>query len=361
MSSSANTQLVISKAHSLGFTHVGIASADADLSADYGRYQAFLRDGLHGDMAYLAQQPEARAGVSGEAILPGARSVICVAARYDRPDSEPQDPPMARHLARYARGRDYHNGIRKKLRRLAAYVRTLGAAGEVRARPLCDEEPILERAWASRAGLGFVGKNGLLIVPGVGSFVLLGEVVTSLALSADDAVGLPGASRCGSCTLCLDACPTQAFRAPYVLDARKCIAYLTIEKRGALEGMAELEGVGEHVFGCDVCQEVCPFNAGHRKEVPISNMFKPERWPGIDLLGLLELAEQEWLDLVLGSPLRRATWPGFIRNVALVLGNKGERTALPALGRVAAQHPAPEVRAAAAWAIQRIQGSGQGQ
>jgi len=349
-----NAQLVTAKAHALGFTHVGIAPADADLAVDYARYRAFLAEGLHGQMNYLAELPEARARVDGEAILPGARSVICVATRYDRPESEAYDPPLAQRIARYARGRDYHNGIRKKLRRLAAFVRTLGAPGEVSARPLCDEEPILERAWASRAGLGFVGKNGLLIVPGAGSFVLLGEVVTTLTLAASEGQGVPSPSRCGSCTLCLDACPTQAFSAPFVLDARKCIAYLTIEKRGAIGNATEMEGVGAHVFGCDVCQEVCPFNAGHRKEVPISGMFKPERWGGKDLLGLLELTEPQWLELVLGSPLRRATWAGFVRNVAVVLGNHGDVAAIPGLERLAAGHPTEEVRDAATWALARI-------
>src|SRR5262249_18003347 len=150
-----------------------------------------------------------------------------------------------RMIARYARGRDYHNGVRKKLRRLAAFVRGLGAD----ARPLIDDAPILERAWAARAGLGFVGKNGMGIVPGTGSLLALGEGVTTLALTPDTPID----ERCGTCTRCLDACPTHAFTRPFVLDARRCVSYLTIEKRGAIEDSLR-EGVGEHLFGCDDCQ-----------------------------------------------------------------------------------------------------------
>ncbi|MBX3220048.1 MAG: tRNA epoxyqueuosine(34) reductase QueG [Labilithrix sp.] len=203
----------------------------------------------------MARVAEARRRLDGEHVLPGARTVICLARRYARTAEDgPDVAATAQRIARYARGRDYHNGMRKKLRKLAALTRTLG--DDVRARPLCDEEPVLERAWAARAGLGFVGKNGLLIVPGVGSFVLLGEVVTTLAIEPDP----PIAERCGSCTRCLDACPTSAFEAPFVLDPRRCVAYLTIEHRGAIDD-ALRPGVGAHLFGCDDCQTVCPFNA----------------------------------------------------------------------------------------------------
>ena len=185
-------------------------------------------------MGYLADAREARRRLDTDAILEGARSVICVAERYVRGGAPPGEAGkrgrgwsrVVQAIARYARGHDYHNHLRRRLRKLAAFVRTLGEG--VEARPICDDAPVLERAWAARAGLGFVGKNGLLIAPGVGSFVLLGEVVTTLALLPDT----PMAERCGSCTLCLDACPTGAFDAPFVLDPRRCISYLTIELRG---------------------------------------------------------------------------------------------------------------------------------
>ncbi|MFO0553254.1 MAG: tRNA epoxyqueuosine(34) reductase QueG [Polyangiaceae bacterium] len=240
---------IVEHARILGFDAVGVARADVELEPEHGRYLGFLERGLHGSMGYLAESPEARRTLASEAILPGARSVICLARRYQRtPAEEASDPPVAQLVARYARGHDYHNHLRKKLRRLAVFVR--GLAAGVEARPLCDEEPILERAWASRAGLGFIGKNGLLIVPGKGSFVLLGEVVTTLALPPDT----PIAERCGACTRCLDACPTQAFDAPFVLDPRRCVAYLTIE--APLEPRAR--SMGEHLFGCDDRQTACP-------------------------------------------------------------------------------------------------------
>src|SRR5450432_3921538 len=196
-------------ARALGFDAVGIARADTPLDADYERYRAFIGEGMHGEMDWLKENGEVRRRVDTDAILAGAKSVVCVASRYARTrEDEASDPETARTIARYARGRDYHNGLRKKLRRLAAFVRRLGTAeAPVHARPLVDDAPVLERAWAARAGLGFVGKNGLLIVPGQGSLVLLGEVVTTLSLAADE----PMTERCGTCTRCLDACPTQAF------------------------------------------------------------------------------------------------------------------------------------------------------
>ena len=202
---------LVAEANRLGFDAVGFARADVPLGADFAHYESFVAHGMHGEMQWLADLPEARKRLDGEHILPGAKTVVCLARRYGRA-ADPDGP-----IARYARGRDYHNGMRKKLRKLAAFARTLGAG--VTARPLCDQEPILERAWAARSGLGFVGKNGLLIVPGAGSFVLLGEVVTTLSLD-DEAYGTPMRERCGTCTRCLDACPTQAFRAPFVLDPR---------------------------------------------------------------------------------------------------------------------------------------------
>ena len=218
-----------------------------------------------------------RERVDTDAILEGAKSVVCVARRYQRaPAEEAKDPPFARLLARYARGRDYHTVTRRKLRQLAAFLRSLGTPdAPVRARPMVDDAPVLERAWAARAGLGFVGKNGLLIVPGQGSFVLLGEVVTSLALTPDAPIG----ERCGACTRCLDACPTGAFPRPFVLDPRRCIAYLTIEHASAIPEPLRA-AIGDHLFGCDDCQTVCPFNHSTRPRLrEATRPFEPHaRW-----------------------------------------------------------------------------------
>jgi epoxyqueuosine reductase len=341
------------KARSLGFDAVGIARADVSLDTDIAHYDAFVAAGMHGEMDWLARHRPARVRADGDEILPGARSVICVARRYRRPpEIESNDSGMARGIARYARGRDYHGFLRRRIRKLAAFVRLL--AEGARARPICDDAPLLERAWAARAGLGFVGKNGLLIVPGVGSFVLLGEVVTTLALEPNEPIG----HRCGACTRCLDACPTRAFAAPFVLDARRCIAYLTIEHKTAVDSSLR-EGVGEHLFGCDDCQTVCPFNGGASTRAPLSasgeSAFAPlEAWSRVRLEEILALDEAVWLALAEGSPLKRAGRASLARNAAIVLGNRGDPAARDALMHAAHTDERVVVREAAAWALDRL-------
>ncbi len=348
-------------AKGLGFEAVGIAHASGGVGADFLRYQAFLGEGMYGEMAWLAREPALRAGVDSEGILAGAKSVICLARRYPNEDASEtagQPAPALPGIARYARGHDYHRFLRRRLRRLATFVRSLGTPEHpVRARPICDEEPVLERAWAARSGLGFVGKNGLLIVPGLGSMVLLGEVITTLELDA----GTRLEERCGTCTRCLDACPTGAFRAPFVLDPRRCISYLTIEQRGPVPPDLR-EAVGAHLFGCDDCQTVCPFNAGAGARSPVDasdgEPFAPlERWARVTLESLLSLDATSWRSLFEGTPLRRVGRAGIARNAAIVLGNRGDRGALPALHTAASEHDDPVVRDAARWAIERIEGA----
>ncbi len=341
------TQSVKDEAGRLGFEIVGIARADVPLADDFARYEAFLDAGYHGDMAYLEADREVRRGLGGSGMLEGARSVVCVARSYKRSEAElASDRGLAPSVARYARGQDYHNGLRKKLRKLAAYVRGLGDG--VAARPLIDDAPILERAWAARAGLGFVGKNGLLIVPGQGSFVLLGEVVTTLELVPDDP--LPG--RCGACTLCLDACPTAAFPSPFVLDARKCIAYLTIEAK-AVAPPALREPIGPHFFGCDVCQDVCPFNQG-RSEGRDLRPFRPQAdLEALTLEDALALDEERFARLKEGSPLGRPGRDGLRRNAAIALGNRGRATDRATLERHRDDGSA-DVREAVRWALAKL-------
>jgi epoxyqueuosine reductase len=345
--------LVRGKARALGFDAVAFARADLPLDEEMRRYESFLDAGMHGEMRYLGEHAEARRSLSTSDILEGARSVVCLARRYPRElehrADEPSDEGLVPNIARYARGQDYHNFLRKKLRRLAAYIRTLPKAdgGKADARPLCDDVPVLERAWAARAGLGFVGKNGMLIVPGQGSFVLLGEVVTTLPLPADD----PLEGRCGSCTLCLDACPTGAFPRPFVLDARRCVAYLTIELRGPIPEPQRV-GVGEHLFGCDECQTVCPFNASPRKGEAVGQRpFEPAA--ALPTTSMADLLDEEACSRILspGSPLLRTGAEGLARNAALVLGNRREIEALPVLLQAAKDHPSPVVREAAGWAV----------
>jgi epoxyqueuosine reductase len=358
-------------ATSLGFDAVAIARAGPGITIDrdFARYEAFLRDGMHGEMDWLARSTVARSRLDGDEILAGARSVVCVARRYPK-DAENGD--ASRTIARYARGHDYHRFLRRRVRRLAAFLRSLGTPeAPVRARPLIDEKPVLERAWAARAGLGFIGKNGMLIVPGLGSMVLLGEVVTTLDLecrtlerseradSNKEAEGTPMSERCGACTRCLDACPTSAFPQPFVLDARRCVSYLTIEHPGPIPEELR-EGVGDHLFGCDDCQTVCPFNAGEGARAEVSTAdgdpFAPlERWSTLKLQDLLTHDRAASDSATEGSPLRRAGRARLARNAAIVLGNRGRADALAALEHAATHHDAAVVREAAAWACARIQ------
>jgi epoxyqueuosine reductase len=296
---------ILAEARRLGFDAVAFARADQPLEADHERYARFVADGKHGRMSWLGEDVEARRTLDGDAILPGAKTVVCLARRYARTaDDEARDPAIARIVARYARGQDYHNHLRKKVRRLAAFIRTLGP--DVRARPLVDVEPLLERAWAARAGLGFIGKNGLVIVPGQGSYALLGEVVTTLELPSSLHYGTPMAERCGSCTRCLDACPTSAFDAPFVLDPRRCVSYFSIEAPGDVDDDLARRA-GSRLFGCDECQSVCPFNRTAPPPLAATRPFHPlDRWRDAALADLVCGDEATFEVLTEGSPLRRA-------------------------------------------------------
>ncbi|HEY3593309.1 MAG TPA: tRNA epoxyqueuosine(34) reductase QueG [Polyangiaceae bacterium] len=342
--------LIRERAHALGFDKVGIASAKEPLEPEHARYLDFVERGMHGTMDYLAAAADARRGVDSPAILEGATSVICVAESYAGESAWGDGEGVVHNLARYARGSDYHNHLRRRLRRLAAFVRRLGSG--VRARPVTDAVPMLERAWARRAGLGFVGKNGLIIVPGVGSYVLLGEVVTTLELESDQ----PMVERCGSCSLCLDACPTSAFEQPLVLDPRRCISYLTIELDGAMPVHLR-EGVGDHLFGCDVCQDVCPYNRaadakpGNVRRAETLRYRPLPRWTEQTVEQLAAFGEAEFDELVRGSPVKRASFAGLVRNAVTVLANRRDPRYKDLFQRLVRDHPDAAVREHAAWAL----------
>lgn len=334
--------LIKARAHELGFVVCGIARADV-LDVEFARYQEALTEGLHGPLDYLARNVDVRARVDTDAILLGAKSVIVVGARYDRPD-DGDDPPLAQKIARYARGHDYHGFMRKKIRKLAEFVRAFGAE----ARPMSDTAPVLERAWAARAGIGFVGKNGLVIAPGLGSTMLLAEVVTTLELAPD----APIEERCGRCTLCLEACPTGAFVRPFVLDAGKCVSTVTIEQKGAIPVHLRA-AASEVLFGCDICQDVCPHNAKTRPEAPLGARHRPhERWSTITLADLARIGMPggaSFEELAVGTPLSRAGAEGLARNACLAL-SRVEGSEL-VLADVAEHHPSEVVRDAARWSL----------
>ncbi len=342
----STTARVRARAEAYGFHRVGFARA-TPLVEDHARYERWLAEGFHGEMAWLGDDREARRDVEHEWILPGAKSVIVCALSYHRGD---EGSPMPRaSVARYARGRDYHNFFRKRLRKLAAWLRAEFGA---EARPMVDTSPVLERAWARLAGVGFVGKNGCVIAPGLGSYLLLGEVVTDLALDPDE----PMETRCGSCARCLEACPTRAFVEPMVLDARRCISYLTIEHAGPIDRSLRAL-MGDRIFGCDDCQDVCPYNRTTPPPRETTREFGDDgRWRALGPERLVTLDAEAFARVAEGSPFARPGADGVARNAAVVLGNTGSRRHLPVLREAAAGHRSESVRDAAAWAIEAIEG-----
>jgi epoxyqueuosine reductase len=321
----------------LGFDLVAVGPASpADHAAAFGEW---LDRGHAGTMEYLHRGRDRR--MDPGRVLPGARSVVVCALNYFQgPRAE-----GAPGVARYAWGEDYHTVLEPRLRTLAETIGRL--APGTTARAYVDTGPLLERDLAARAGLGWIGKNTMLLHPELGSFFFIGTVLTTADLDAD----APLPERCGSCTRCLDACPTEAFVGPYVLDARRCIAYLTIEHRGPIP--ADLRsGVGTWTFGCDVCQDVCPWN--RRAPATGEEAFGSRR--NLPLTEMLALGAAAYLGGFRGSPLKRARREGLARNAAVALGNRGGADDVPALA-AALGHADPTVRGHAAWALGRIGGT----
>jgi epoxyqueuosine reductase len=332
----ALTAAVKTRALELGFDRVAIGPAGPAEHA--GRFDAWLEAGYAGGMDYLARTRVERG--DPERLLPGCRAVVTVALAY----GPREDGPSWQGVSRYARGRDYHDVMRPRLASLVDHLREAGGA-TVTSRAAVDTSAVLERDLAARAGLGWIGKNTNLIAVGGGSYFFIGTVLTTAALVPDG----PAADHCGTCTACLDACPTQAFVGPWVLDARRCLAYLTIEHRGDVAD--EWKPVmRDWLFGCDVCQEVCPWN---RKAPPAREASLSPTQPLPSLPALLELDEATFRARFRGSALSRAKRAGVARNAALILGNRVERDAEPALRR-ALDDPDEGVRKAAAWALARL-------
>jgi epoxyqueuosine reductase len=301
-------------------------------------------------MTYLAAPAHVGPRADLRALLATARSLIVVALAYDRRDPVPPGALLRGKIARYARGEDYHLVMRDRLVALAD--RLAAELGHpVASRPCVDSAPVLEREWAERGGLGFVAKNTMVIAPGLGSYVVLGELLidAELASTAPSELSRP---RCGACRSCLDACPTQAFVDAYVLDARRCISYLTIEHHGAIPRELRAQ-IGTWVFGCDVCQEVCPFNTGAGPaEGEIDPLLRPRSVEHAlpDLVALAARGANQLRQLVRRTALRRVPRDALLRNVAVALGNTGDPRAIPPLVALLG-HRAPVVRGHAAWAL----------
>jgi epoxyqueuosine reductase len=329
------------EAHALGFELAGIAAATPPDGFD--RLRDWLGRGFAGTMQYMERHGEARGHPAS--ILPEVRSVLMVGMNY-KPTEEPAAPALGK-VARYARGADYHDVLRERLNRLLVWLQTErpGCKG----RGVVDTAPLLERDFARRAGLGWFGKNTMLLNKRLGSYFFLGALLVDLDLQAN---APHQTSHCGTCTACLDACPTAAFPAPGVLDARRCISYLTIELHDAVPEELR-EGVGDWLFGCDVCQEVCPWNRKAPAGVEALLQARPDL-EALDPIELLSLSDDDFRRRFRGTALMRTKRRGLLRNAALVLGNIGDATALPALRR-ALEDPESLVREAAAWAIARIE------
>ncbi|MBN2490825.1 MAG: tRNA epoxyqueuosine(34) reductase QueG [Planctomycetes bacterium] len=304
MDRSELTRFVKDRARAVGFDRVGVAAAGR--ARDAGRLRAWLEAGRHGEMAYLERHFEQR--VDPRALLPGARSVVSVALGYYTPHPGDGGPGCGK-ISRYAWGDDYHDIVKE---RLFALRRALEAAVPgLRARCCVDTAPILEKYWAVAAGIGWLGKHGCVITPECGSWVFLGELVLDCELDAD----APLPDRCGTCRRCLEACPTGALAAPSRLDATRCLSYWTIESRADCFPPDIRRALDGRIFGCDICQEVCPWNRKLAQTTPLvafaprlDNMNRPLR-------ELLSMDEPTFRRRFRSSPVRRAKWPEFVRNL----------------------------------------------
>jgi epoxyqueuosine reductase len=324
------------RARELGFDDCRVTTADAPGFA--ARFTQWLAERRHGDMAYLERTAPRR--VDPQQVLAGARSIITLAASYRDPKG-PSGP-----IARYARYSDYHDVLGVRLKQLTEFVNMLGGEG-TRSLWYVDTGPLLERELAQRAGLGFIGKHTNLISRQLGNWLFLSEIITTLAIEPD----APEKNRCGSCTRCITACPTAAITAPFQLDARRCISYLTIELKGPIP--LELRpAIGDRIFGCDDCLQACPWNRFAREGRMMKAHARPELGQP-DLAELLSLDEAGFKRRFAGTPMLRAKRRGLLRNVCVALGNIGGETALGAL-RKAASDPETLIAEHAAWAIQQI-------
>ncbi len=339
------------RARALGFDLVGITTPDPP--AHFDLYRRWIAAGYHADMHYLATERALERRADPRRILPECESIVVLAVRYPAPPEavppHPQGHPRGR-VAAYAWGDDYHEVLKPRLRALVRFVEEQ-VGRPVPNRYYTDTGPILERELAQRAGLGWIGKNGNLIHPRRGSYYLLAEILLGLALPPDPPFAT---DHCGSCTRCIEACPTQCILPDRTVDARRCISYLTIENKGAIpEGLRPQ--MGAWVFGCDVCQMVCPWN--QRFATPQGDpafAARPEV-PFPDLLAEMRLTPEDFRRKFKGSPVKRAKRRGYLRNVAVALGNAGDPRAVPVLAD-ALHDPEPLVREHAAWALARLGG-----
>jgi epoxyqueuosine reductase len=301
---------IITRSLALGFDQIGMSPAEP---LPGHRLQTWLADGCHGEMAYMTNHQDLR--LDPCRLLPGATTVLVLAANYYTPFPLTTDPSQGA-ISRYAWGKDYHDVLRKRLQQLVKEIQT--QAPETKSRVFVDSAPVLEKEWAIRAGIGWMGKHSCIISPKFGSWIFLAEIILDLELPADE----PIKNRCGSCRLCVEACPTGALVRPYVVDSRKCISYLTIEQAADRGIPAELQlKMANRIFGCDVCQSVCPWNNKLAKPTQDPSFFPKPQFLNAPLAELVQWSEEKYSQLATQSPIKRAKYAGFIRNVQAALAN----------------------------------------
>ncbi|MFZ2488494.1 MAG: tRNA epoxyqueuosine(34) reductase QueG [Anaerolineae bacterium] len=357
----ALTALVVETAHTLGFDRVGIAPVGP--SPDYARFERWLAAGYDGDMAYLARRALERA--DPRALLPDAHSLIVLALNYHQ-DAVPaawRADPSRGQIAAYALGDDYHDLLKSLVFELDAALRAASGRSTL-GRVFVDSGPVLERSWAQQAGLGFIGKNTCLIAPNLGSWFFLAVLLVPEVLTEHDAsralpeltlVAAPAraACGCGACTRCLVACPTDAFVEPHTLDARRCISYLTIEMRGPIPHDLRPR-MGNWIFGCDICQSVCPYNRRFAQPARLAALQPRTERLAPRLLDLLALDDAGFRRHFARSPVLRAKRSGLLRNVCVALGNWGAAEAVEPLAAVLLHDDEALIRGHAAWALGQI-------
>ncbi len=331
----------------LGFTHMGIAAATP--VHHYDEYLAWIRDNCQGEMVYLSRPDSvAKRGDPG-LVMEGCQQVISLAIPYAPPRMKGEiSQPGKGRISAYAHTRDYHDIILEKLDQLESFIRK-NAGIPVKLRSYVDTGPVLERSFAVQSGIGMTGKNGCLIVQGTGSYFFLAEILTDLTLPADAPYTR---DLCGTCTRCIDACPTGCIIPDHTIDARRCISYLTIEYKGIIPD--EQKGqIGEWIFGCDVCQMVCPHNTWTPEQnIPFGEPCLPEF---MDLASIFNINEEDFTNQFGDTPISRIKRNGFVRNSAIVLGNQVNPDSLPTLRRALDRETDPGVLDACGWAICEIE------
>jgi len=332
----------------LGFQQVGIT--DIELASHEAFLHQWLEQGFNGELDYMASHGLKRSRPAE--LLPGTLRVISVRLDYLTVDPRhfgPEQQPAIARVSRYALGRDYHKLMRKRLAKLGQKIEN--EANRQGCRAFVDSAPVLERALAEKAGLGWIGKNTMLLNKRAGSYFFLGEIYTNLPLPIDQTTPQ---NHCGSCNACLEVCPTQAFVAPYQLDARKCISYLTIELKGPIPEPLRAK-IGNRIFGCDDCQAVCPWNKF--AQFSAEQDFHPrQHLDSTQLITLFNWSEAEFLDRTAGSAIRRTGYEGWLRNIAVALGNAPTQPEVIAALNGKRNHPSDLVREHVRWALAQHQG-----